>query len=71
MVSLCFRSLAGYINDDNLQGLQSFLENKQIQVDDRDEVSTVSSNPHVLFYQNVIRLEWDDASHGGGGQRQN
>lgn len=39
MVSLCFRSLAGFVNDDNLPGLQSFLESKQVQVDDRDEVS--------------------------------
>ncbi|KAF5290012.1 hypothetical protein FQR65_LT11678 [Abscondita terminalis] len=37
MVSLCYRSLAGYVNEDNLQGLQSFLENKQVQVDDKDE----------------------------------
>jgi len=39
MVSLCYRSLASYITDDNLAGLQSFLENKRVQVDDRDEVS--------------------------------
>lgn len=38
MVSLCFRSLTGFVLDDNLQGLQAFLENKQVQVDDRDEV---------------------------------
>ncbi|KYN04118.1 hypothetical protein ALC62_04883 [Cyphomyrmex costatus] len=37
MVSLCYRSLASYISDDNLVGLQSFLENKRVQVDDRDE----------------------------------
>ncbi|KAL6261471.1 hypothetical protein P5V15_006561 [Pogonomyrmex californicus] len=37
MVSLCYRSLASYITDDNLAGLQSFLENKRVQVDDRDE----------------------------------
>ncbi|KAB0794943.1 hypothetical protein PPYR_11782 [Photinus pyralis] len=42
MVSLCFRSLAGYVNEDNLQGLQSFLENKQVQVDDRDENGTTA-----------------------------
>ncbi|KAJ8959994.1 hypothetical protein NQ318_009429 [Aromia moschata] len=36
-----FRSLIGFINDDNLQGLQSFLESKQVQVDDRDEVGCV------------------------------
>ncbi|XP_076752387.1 ankyrin repeat-rich membrane spanning isoform X2 [Xylocopa sonorina] len=37
MVSLCYRSLASYITDDNLAGLQSFLENKRVQIDDRDE----------------------------------
>ncbi|KAL2720804.1 kinase D-interacting substrate of 220 kDa isoform X5 [Vespula squamosa] len=37
MVSLCYRSLASYITDDNLAGLQNFLENKRTQVDDRDE----------------------------------
>ncbi|KMQ97513.1 kinase d-interacting substrate [Lasius niger] len=37
MVSLCYRSLTSYITDDNLAGLQSFLENKRVQVDDRDE----------------------------------
>lgn len=38
MVSLCFRSLANYINGNDLEGLQSFLESKQVQIDDRDEV---------------------------------
>nr|XP_023022551.1 kinase D-interacting substrate of 220 kDa-like [Leptinotarsa decemlineata] len=42
MVSLCYRSLTGFINDDNLQGLQSFLENKQVQVDDKDENGTTA-----------------------------
>ncbi|XP_015439222.1 PREDICTED: kinase D-interacting substrate of 220 kDa [Dufourea novaeangliae] len=37
MVSLCYRSLTSYITDDNLAGLQNFLENKRVQVDDRDE----------------------------------
>ncbi|CAH1969286.1 unnamed protein product [Acanthoscelides obtectus] len=40
MVSLCYRSIIGFVNDDNLQGLQSFLENKQVQVDDKDENGT-------------------------------
>lgn len=39
MVSLCYRNLIGFINDDNIQGLESFLENKQVQIDDKDEVS--------------------------------
>ncbi|XP_057659387.1 kinase D-interacting substrate of 220 kDa B isoform X7 [Diorhabda carinulata] len=42
MVSLCFRSLTGYINDDNLRGLQSFLESRQVQVDDKDENGTTA-----------------------------
>ncbi|XP_071870721.1 ankyrin repeat-rich membrane spanning isoform X1 [Bombus fervidus] len=37
MVSLCYRSLASYITDDNLAGLQNFLENKRVLIDDRDE----------------------------------
>ncbi|XP_024945713.1 kinase D-interacting substrate of 220 kDa isoform X2 [Cephus cinctus] len=37
MVSLCYRSLISYITDDNLTGLQNFLENKRVQVDDRDD----------------------------------
>ncbi|XP_020296518.1 kinase D-interacting substrate of 220 kDa isoform X3 [Pseudomyrmex gracilis] len=37
MVSLCYRSLEGYIADDNLVGLQNFLENRRVQIDDRDE----------------------------------
>jgi hypothetical protein len=39
MVSLCFRTLVNYITDGNLVGLQNFLENKRVQVDDRDEVT--------------------------------
>ncbi|XP_072767062.1 uncharacterized protein Arms isoform X2 [Anoplolepis gracilipes] len=42
MVSLCYRSLTSYITDDNLVGLQSFLENKRVQVDDRDENSSTA-----------------------------
>ncbi|XP_069672913.1 kinase D-interacting substrate of 220 kDa B isoform X3 [Periplaneta americana] len=42
MVSLCFRSLVNYITDDNLVGLQNFLENKRVQVDDRDENNTTA-----------------------------
>ncbi|XP_068991916.1 kinase D-interacting substrate of 220 kDa B isoform X5 [Neodiprion pinetum] len=37
MVSLCYRSIVNFITDDNLLGLQNFLENKRVQVDDRDE----------------------------------
>jgi len=40
MVSFSHRTLVNYIRDDNLQGLQAFLENKRAAVvDDRDEVS--------------------------------
>lgn len=49
MVSLCFRSLATYINDNNFDGFQSFLESKQIQVDDRDEVSVLKHLHHYCF----------------------
>lgn len=39
MASLCYRTLFTYITEDDLQGLRSYLENKRILVDDRDEVS--------------------------------
>ncbi|XP_049858446.1 kinase D-interacting substrate of 220 kDa B isoform X1 [Schistocerca gregaria] len=42
MVSLCYRSLSAYISDDNISGLQNFLENKRVQVDDRDENGTTA-----------------------------
>ncbi|XP_076265241.1 ankyrin repeat-rich membrane spanning isoform X2 [Rhynchophorus ferrugineus] len=42
MVSVCFQSLLGFVNNDNLSGLQSFLETKQIQIDDRDENGTTA-----------------------------
>lgn len=51
MVSLCYRSLAGYINEDNLQGLQSFLENKQVQIDDKDEVYHYNFSTFLLIFQ--------------------
>ncbi|XP_014470021.1 PREDICTED: kinase D-interacting substrate of 220 kDa isoform X2 [Dinoponera quadriceps] len=37
MVSLSYRSLVSHITDDNLAELQNFLENKRVQIDDRDE----------------------------------
>ncbi|KAK9503786.1 hypothetical protein O3M35_010270 [Rhynocoris fuscipes] len=36
MVSLCNRALVSYITEDDLSGLQRFLENKRIHIDDRD-----------------------------------
>lgn len=38
MVSLCYQNLLHYVTEDNLPGLQNFLENKRILVDDKDEV---------------------------------
>ncbi|XP_071446780.1 kinase D-interacting substrate of 220 kDa B [Hetaerina americana] len=40
MASITFRSIVGFIQEDNLQGLQNFLENKRVLVDDRDENGT-------------------------------
>ncbi|RZF42902.1 hypothetical protein LSTR_LSTR003618 [Laodelphax striatellus] len=37
MVSLCYRALFNYIQDDNIIGLQTYLDNKRVLVDDRDE----------------------------------
>ena len=48
MVSLCFRTLVNFITDDNLVGLQNFLENKRVQVDDRDE---------VIFFFEIVCVE--------------
>uniref|UniRef100_A0AAR5PQA6 KAP NTPase domain-containing protein n=1 Tax=Dendroctonus ponderosae TaxID=77166 RepID=A0AAR5PQA6_DENPD len=42
MVSLCFQSLVSFVNSDNLPGLQSFLETKQLQIDDKDENGTTA-----------------------------
>ncbi|XP_030768252.1 kinase D-interacting substrate of 220 kDa B isoform X3 [Sitophilus oryzae] len=42
MVSVCFQSLISFVNNDNLPGLQSFLENKQFQIDDKDENGTTA-----------------------------
>lgn len=39
MVSLCYRALHNYISENNLEGLQGFLENRRVLVDDRDDVS--------------------------------
>ncbi|XP_026807360.1 kinase D-interacting substrate of 220 kDa B-like isoform X5 [Rhopalosiphum maidis] len=37
MVSLCYRALHNYISENNLEGLQGFLENRRVLVDDRDD----------------------------------
>ncbi|KAK9732317.1 Ankyrin repeats (3 copies) [Popillia japonica] len=37
MVSLCYRTLTDFINNDNYDGFKQFLESKQVQLDDRDE----------------------------------
>ncbi|KAK4298504.1 hypothetical protein Pmani_029160 [Petrolisthes manimaculis] len=37
MVSLSYRSLESYINEDNLSGLQSFLASRSVVIDDKDE----------------------------------
>lgn len=41
MVSLCYRALHNYISENNLEGLQGFLENRRVLVDDRDDVSPI------------------------------
>lgn len=38
-MSLCNRALVNFIIDDDLQGLQVYLENKRGHVDDKDAVS--------------------------------
>ncbi|XP_016843312.1 kinase D-interacting substrate of 220 kDa B isoform X3 [Nasonia vitripennis] len=63
MVSLCYRTLANYVSDDNLAGLQNFLENKRVQVDDRDENGSTAlilsaSRGKIHFVRELI-------NHGG------
>ncbi|KAK9889799.1 hypothetical protein WA026_007172 [Henosepilachna vigintioctopunctata] len=64
MLSLCFRSLETYINDDNLQGLRSFLENKQVQIEDKDENGTTalmyaSQKGRLNFVQELLKYGAD------------
>ena len=54
MVSLSYRTLIGFISDDNLTALQNFLENKRVQVDDRDEVRTFFFKQ--FFFLNLINF---------------
>lgn len=42
MASLCYRALFTYIAEDDLQGLQAYLENKRILVDDKDDNGTTA-----------------------------
>lgn len=65
MVSLCYRPLVNFITDDNLAGLQNFLENKRVQVDDRDEVRflNVILDNSPTNYSNFNLLEWKYGTH--------
>ncbi|XP_045472917.1 kinase D-interacting substrate of 220 kDa B isoform X2 [Harmonia axyridis] len=64
MLSLCFRSLETYINDDNLAGLRSFLENKQVQIEDKDDNGTTAliyaaQKGRVNFVQELLKYGAD------------
>lgn len=37
MVSLSFKSLESFVNEDNLVGLREFLSSRSVVIDDRDE----------------------------------
>ncbi|PSN34444.1 hypothetical protein C0J52_21643 [Blattella germanica] len=54
MVSLCYRSLVNFITDNNFVGLQNFLENKRVQVDDRDENNTTA----LIFAANKGKIQF-------------
>lgn len=62
MVSLCYRALHNYISENNLEGLQGFLENRRVLVDDRDDVRynvTLYIFYNIyLFKIDVYFLEW-------------
>lgn len=49
MVSLCYRALHNYISENNLEGLQGFLENRRVLVDDRDDVRYNLINIFLYF----------------------
>lgn len=59
MVSLCYQNLLHYVTEDNLPGLQNFLENKRILVDDKDEVRIevkwVFLHKTPLFFEKEVR----------------
>lgn len=50
MVSLCYRALHNYISENNLEGLQGFLENRRVLVDDRDDVRYNAIHYLLLIY---------------------
>lgn len=59
MVSLCYRALHNYISENNLEGLQGFLENRRVLVDDRDDVRYYVMNIFLYFiYIHTFFLEW-------------
>lgn len=53
MVSLCYRALHNYISENNLEGLQGFLENRRVLVDDRDDVRY---NVTLYIFYNIYLL---------------
>lgn len=59
MVSLCYRALHNYISENNLEGLQGFLENRRVLVDDRDDVkySVTIFLYFILFTLIYFRME--------------
>ena len=85
-MSLSYRSLANFIGDDKLGGLREYLENRNANVDDRDEVShnaihdpimnnTSHNNDNLAFYLIIVVVvvvaEWSDGVDSGLVQRQN
>lgn len=60
MVSLCYRALHNYISENNLEGLQGFLENRRVLVDDRDDVrfNEIKMSLILFFIHSYIYLEW-------------
>ncbi|XP_065155754.1 uncharacterized protein [Atheta coriaria] len=64
MVSICFRSLTGFISDDNFEGFQQFLQGKQVQIDDRDENATTAlmvaaSKGRTRFVRELLEMGAD------------
>ncbi|KAJ9575076.1 hypothetical protein L9F63_007737, partial [Diploptera punctata] len=64
MVSLCFRSLVNYITEDNLAGLQNFLENKRVQ-NNTTALIYAASKGKIQFVRELINLGADVNSEDG------
>lgn len=58
MVSLAYRSLANFVVEDNLIGLRAYLENRNVTIDERDEVRLLFFYLiGILVYLNFTKIQ--------------